>query len=182
VQNPLLGPRGAALVYGPQKGADPATAARLDDLLARLAHVSRASLGCDHREVAGAGAAGGLGFGLLTFCNAVIRPGFDIVADTLRLAERAAAADLVVTGEGRIDDQTLDGKGPAGVAALARRAGRKVIALGGSVAAIAEEAGVFDALVPIADRPMPLEDAMRDAAQLLERAARRAAQLMNAGR
>jgi glycerate kinase len=181
VQNPLLGERGASRVYGPQKGADARAVEILENSLSRLADVCAASLGCDHRQVPGAGAAGGLGFGLLTFCGASIRPGFDIVAETLHLAERIAAADLVITGEGRIDDQTLDGKGPAGVATLARRAGKSVIAFGGSIAATAENAGVFDALIPIADRPLSIEEAMRDAAPLLERASLRAARLMKIG-
>jgi glycerate kinase len=178
VQNPLLGERGAARVYGPQKGADGATVALLDRALTRLADVCATDLGCDHRDVPGSGAAGGLGFGLLTFCRAKIRPGFDMIAETLRLGERIAAADLVITGEGRIDDQTLDGKGPAGVAALARHAGRRVIAFGGAITAAAENSGAFDALIPIADRPMAIAEAMADAAPLLERASRRAAQLM----
>ena len=178
VQNPLLGVRGAARVYGPQKGADASTVDFLDRALTQLADVCAADLACDHRDVPGAGAAGGLGFGLLTFCNAAIRPGIDMIAETLHLEERIAAADLVITGEGRIDDQTLDGKGPAGVAALARKTGRRVIGFGGSVTAEAESAGIFDALIPIADRPMEIADAMREAASLLERASRRAAQLI----
>ncbi len=178
VQNPLLGMRGAARVYGPQKGADAETVEFLDTALARLAEVCARSLGCDHREVAGAGAAGGLGFGLLTFCGAKIRPGFDMIAETLHLEARIAAADLVVTGEGRIDDQTLDGKGPAGIAALARHAGKCVIGFGGSVTAEAEQAGIFDALLPIADRPLALADAMAEASLHLERAAMRAARLL----
>jgi glycerate kinase len=182
VQNPLLGERGAARVYAPQKGADERAVASLENALTRLADVCATSLGCDHRDVPGAGAAGGLGFGLLTFCNASIRPGFDIVAETLHLADRIANADLVITGEGRIDDQTLDGKGPAGVAALAHRAGKRVIAFGGSIAAAAENAGVFDGLIPIADRPLSISEAMREAAALLERASVRAARLMSLGR
>jgi len=178
VQNPLLGERGAARVYGPQKGADANTVDFLDTALTRLADVCAASLACDHRNVPGAGAAGGLGFGLLTFCNATIRPGFDMIAETLHLEARIAAADLVITGEGRIDDQTLDGKGPAGVAALARKAGRPVIAFGGSITAAAGSSGIFDAVVPIADRPLTIAEAMREAAVLLERAGIRAAKLM----
>jgi glycerate kinase len=178
VQNPLLGERGAARVYGPQKGADAAAVALLDRALTRLADVCAADLGCDHRDVPGSGAAGGLGFGLLTFCNAKIRPGFEMISETLHLGKRIAAADLVITGEGRIDDQTLDGKGPAGVAALARSAGRLVIAFGGAITAVAEDSGVFDALIPIADRPLTVAEAMAEAAPLLERASRRAAQLI----
>ena len=182
VQNPLLGARGTARVYAPQKGADARAVEMLEGSMTRLADVCAASLGCDHREVAGAGAAGGLGFGLLTFCVAHIRPGFEIVAETLHLAERVAAADLVITGEGRIDDQTLDGKGPAGVAALAKRAGKRVIAFGGAVTAVAENAGVFDALIPIADRPLSIAEAMGEAAVLLERASARAMRLIAIGR
>lgn len=178
VQNPLLGERGSARVYGPQKGADAETVALLETALAQLADVCATDLGCDHRSVPGAGAAGGLGFGLLTFCTAQIRHGFDIVAETLRLSERVAAADLVITGEGRIDDQTLDGKGPAGVAALAREAGKTVIAFGGAVTAEVESAGIFDAAFPITDRAMTVADAMREAASLLERAVMRVAHLI----
>ena len=178
VQNPLLGERGAACVYGPQKGADATTVALLDRGLTRLADVCTMDLGCDYREVPGSGAAGGLGFGLLTFCNAKIRPGFDMIAETLRLGERIAAADLVITGEGRIDDQTLDGKGPAGVAALARAAGKRVIAFGGAITAAAEDSNIFDALFSIVDRPLTVAEAMAEAAPLLERASRRAAQLI----
>ena len=179
VQNPLLGERGAARVYGPQKGADAGTVELLENSLTRLADVCAASLGRDHRDVPGAGAAGGLGFGLLTFCGAAIRPGFDMIAETLHLEARIAAADLVITGEGRIDDQTLDGKGPAGVAILARKAGKRVIAFAGSVTAAAEGAGIFDAVIPISDRPIAIADAMREAAPLLERASLRAAKLIS---
>jgi glycerate kinase len=178
VQNPLLGERGAARVYAPQKGANPDAVEFLERALSRLAEISATSLGCEHRNAPGAGAAGGLGFGLLTFCDATIRPGFDMIAETLHLEERIAAADLVITGEGRIDDQTLDGKGPAGVAVLARKLGKTVIGFCGSVTAEAEAAGIFDALIPIPDRPLAIADAMREAPSLLERASRRAAQLI----
>jgi glycerate kinase len=178
VQNPLLGERGSARVYGPQKGADADAVVFLESALSQLADVCAKSLGSDHRNVAGSGAAGGLGFGLLTFCHAAIRPGFDMIAETLHLEKRIAAADLVITGEGRIDDQTLDGKGPAGVAALARTAGKSVIGFAGSVTAAAESAGIFDVLIPIADGPLPIEHAMREAAALLERATIRAMKLI----
>ena len=178
VRNPLLGEGGAARVYGPQKGANATAVDLLDRALARLAEVCASDLGCDHRDVPGSGAAGGLAFGLLTFCNAQIRPGFDMIAETLDLESRIAAADLVITGEGRIDEQTLEGKGPAGIALLARKAGKNVLAFGGSVAAGAEDAGLFHALIPIADRPLTIGDAMTEAASLLERASRRAGQLI----
>lgn len=177
VQNPLLGVRGAARVYGPQKGADADRVEDLERAMVRLADVCAASFGKDHRDTPGAGAAGGLGFGLLTFCDATIRPGFDIIAETAHLEDRIAAADLIVTGEGRLDDQTLDGKGPVGVAALARKHDKRVIGFAGSVTPAAERAGLFDTLVPIADG-LPLADAMRDAAVLLEHASQRAARLI----
>lgn len=179
VQNPLTGDRGTARVYSPQKGADPHTVEALECSMRHLAEVCATSFARDFRDTPGAGAAGGLGFGLLTFCDAKIRPGFDIVAETMNLDARIASADLVITGEGRLDDQTLDGKGPAGIAVRARTLGKRVIAFGGAVAEVAERAGVFDALIPIADRPMTLDDAMRDAEPLLERAAQRAAKLIS---
>ncbi len=179
VQNPLLGERGAARVYSPQKGADPHTVELLESAMSRLADICAESLGHDFRATPGAGAAGGLGFGLLTFCDARICPGFDIVAETMGLDARIAAADIVITGEGRLDDQTLDGKGPAGVAARARAAGKKVIAFAGSISEAAEHSGIFDALIPILDRPLSLEEAMHEAPALLERAAARAARLLD---
>ena len=100
------------------------------------------------------------------------------MASILRLESRIAAADLVITGEGKLDDQTLDGKGPAGIALAARKAGKRVIAFGGAVTQVADRAGIFDALVPIGDRPMPLETAMAEGAALLERAAARTARLL----
>lgn len=182
VQNPLLGDRGTARVYSPQKGADPHTMEVLESAMQHLADVCATVFQEDHRAVPGAGAAGGLGFGLLTFCNASIRPGFDIIAETMRLDERIAGADLVITGEGRLDDQTLDGKGPAGLAGRARAAGKRVIAIGGAVTDLAERSGIFDAMIPIVDHPMALEQAMTSAESLLERAAARAARLIAMGK
>ena len=178
VQNPLLGERGTARVYSPQKGANPHTVEALEAVMRRLADVCTTSFDCDFRNIPGAGAAGGLGFGLLTFCAAKIQPGFDIVAETIHLDQRIAAADWVITGEGRLDDQTLDGKGPAGIAARARAAGKRVIGFAGAVTETAEHAHLFDALVPITDRPIALEEAMREAPLLLERAAARTARLL----
>lgn len=168
VQNPLLGERGTVQVYGPQKGVDETMAALLERGLTRLADVA-AQQSEDFRHVAGAGAAGGLGFGLLAFFSAQIQSGFDVVADVLRLDERIATADLVVTGEGRIDDQTSDGKGPAGVAARARALGKRVIAFAGVVSAAADTR-IFDALVPISEGSISAEESMRNAAALLEQA------------
>ena len=181
VQNPLLGPRGTARVFAPQKGADPAQVEMLEQTMGRLAEVVTGSLGCDFRAAPGAGAAGGLGFGLMSFCGARMRSGFEVVAEVLHLAEAVAASDLVLSGEGRLDDQTLDGKGPAGVAALARQHGKPVLAFGGSIAGGVALHGVFDATCAIIDEPVTLEVAMQRGGEFLERAAQRAATLFQLG-
>jgi glycerate kinase len=133
VDNPLLGPTGAAAVYAPQKGATPADVAFLEGVLARLADVARRASGRDLRAMPGAGAAGGLGWGLATFAGARLAGGFDIVAKLQGLEDALRGAALCITGEGRIDRQSLDGKVVAGVAYLAAAAGVRVIAIGGSV-------------------------------------------------
>ena len=178
VQNPLLGQRGTAWVFSPQKGAGPDTVGFLEGALTHFAQVVEAGTGRISRDVPGAGAAGGIGFGLLSFCGASLTPGFELVAGAMQLERRMAAADLVLTGEGRLDSQTLEGKGPAGVASMARALGKPVIAFAGS---IEEHPGLlahFDAAVPIIDRPVSLEEAMQDAAPFLERAAARTARLL----
>jgi glycerate kinase len=181
VQNPLLGPRGTARVFSPQKGADARTVEVLENALESLADVVASDLGCDFRSEPGAGAAGGLGFGLMSFCGAKIRSGFDVVAEHLGLAERIAASDLVITGEGRLDDQTLDGKGPAGVAALAHQHGKQVLAFAGSISAEAALDQTFDAACGIIDQAVSLEVAMQRGAEFLERAAFRTARLFHLG-
>jgi glycerate kinase len=181
VQNPLLGERGTAFVFAPQKGADAETVRFLEQCMENLAQVVTKELGCDFRDAEGAGAAGGIGFGLMSFCGARIRCGFDVVADALRLEQRITASDLVITGEGRLDGQTLEGKGPAGVAALARKNGKPVIALAGSVASDLALDSLFNAACPIVDQPVPLEEAMLRGSEFLERTARRAAQLIQLG-
>ncbi len=178
VHNPLLGPRGTAHVYAPQKGADAAAVAFLEAGLENLAGVVQRTLGCDFRETPGAGAAGGIGYGLLSFAKAAMQPGFDLVAAAVGLEARIRAADLVLTGEGRLDSQTLEGKGPAGVAAMARSAGKPVLAFAGSIDENPEVLALFDAAIPIIDRVVSLEDAMRDAAPFLQRAAGRTARLL----
>ncbi len=181
VQNPLLGPRGTAHVFSPQKGAREKDVAALEASLNALADCVTTDLGCDFRETPGAGAAGGIAFGLMSFCGAKVCSGFDLVAETLRLEERVAASDLVITGEGRIDHQTLEGKGPAGVAALARQYGKPVVALAGSVADNAAVQAAFDVVSAIIDEPVTLEAAMSRGAEFLERAAARTARLISLG-
>ena len=116
VQEVLLGENGATRVFGPQKGASKTDLDNLERALTRLADVVATEFGFDYRNQAGAGAAGGLGFGLLSFCGATIRPGFEVVAEAVALESKMKDADVVITGEGSLDRQTLEGKTPAGVA------------------------------------------------------------------
>jgi glycerate 2-kinase len=135
VTNPLTGPRGAAAVYGPQKGATPAMVRQLDAGLRRLAAVLRRDHGLDVEKIPGAGAAGGMGAGLMAFAGGKLRPGIDIVMDAVDLRAKIKGADLVITGEGRLDAQTAHGKAPAGVALVACALGIPAIAICGSLAA-----------------------------------------------
>lgn len=130
VDNPLTGPQGAASVYAPQKGATPAQVAALDRALAHLADVTAVETGHDLRDEAGAGAAGGVGFALLTL-GAELRPGIGLILELTGFDDHLDGADLVITGEGALDEQTLHGKAPAGVAAAAYRAGVPVVAVCG---------------------------------------------------
>jgi glycerate kinase len=133
VDNPLTGSRGASAVYGPQKGASPEDVRLLDDALGHFAAVVFRDLGIDVREVPGAGAAGGLGAGLVAFLGARLRPGFEVVAHALGLEGRLDGADVAVTGEGRYDTQTESGKAPAGVLRLARQTGCRTVLVAGQV-------------------------------------------------
>ena len=132
VDNPLAGPKGASCVYGPQKGATPTMVKQLDANLKLLARIIKRDLGIDIINVPGAGAAGGLGAGLMAFIGGSLRPGIDIVIDSVKLEKKFKGCDLVVTGEGRMDGQTVFGKTPAGVARTAKKLGIPVIALCGS--------------------------------------------------
>jgi glycerate kinase len=133
VRNPLLGPHGAAAVYSPQKGASPRQVWLLDQELAHLAELWRRDLACDVADIPGAGAAGGLGGGAMAMLHATPRPGIELVLDAVGFDNRLRGTTLVLTGEGRLDGQTLSGKAVAGVAAAARSVGIPVIALAGSL-------------------------------------------------
>lgn len=133
VRNPLCGPEGASIVYGPQKGASPEVARELDEALRHYAEIIERDLGVSVAGLPGAGAAGGLGAGLIAFLGATIRPGIDVIAEAVRLAERIRGADLVLTGEGRLDGQTAFGKTVAGVARIARTEGVPVIVVPGAL-------------------------------------------------
>ncbi len=127
VDNPLCGPSGASAIYGPQKGASPEDVRTLDQALAHLAAVVNRDMGINLKDEPGAGAAGGLGFGLMAFCGARLRPGIDVVMDAVGLAARLARAALVVTGEGKLDAGSMHGKVPAGVLRVGREAGVPVL-------------------------------------------------------
>lgn len=184
VTNPLCGPTGASAVYGPQKGASPEMVRALDAALAHYADVLRRDLSADVRDVPGAGAAGGLGAGLLAFAGAQLVPGAALVLDALNFAETMRGADLAITAEGRLDAQTAYGKAPGAVAAAARAAGARAIVLAGAVAMDeATLAGLgFDAAVPLADGPLTLDESMARAAELMTAAATRALRLVKLGR
>jgi glycerate kinase len=166
VDNPLLGPTGAAAVYGPQKGAWPADIGPVDAALANFADRVEVALGRELRSVPGAGAAGGLGFGLLAFSGARLLPGIEVALDLVGFDAALAGAYLVITGEGRIDLQTLRGKVLAGVAGRARAAGVPVYAIGGAVdPAVHEqwprfEAAGLTAVETTLERPLPLAEAL----------------------
>lgn len=181
VTNPLLGPSGASAVYGPQKGANAAQVAELDAALAQYAAVLRRDLGRDVAALPGAGAAGGLGAGLMAFLDARMQSGIDLVLDMARFEEQALGADWLLTGEGRIDTQTLHGKTIAGVLRRCRALGLPVIAFGGSVDDCAGEQLAADGLratFPIVSGPMSLEDAMQNAGALLTQSVTRVVRLL----
>ncbi len=172
VTNPLYGPDGAAPVFGPQKGASPADVRWLDDELRSLA----LRLGNDAQaRTPGAGAAGGLGFGMLAFFGATLRSGVDIVMEATRLAERLRGADLCITGEGRLDASSLSGKAPVGVARLCKSLGVPCVALVGSIGDGAEAAAGegMTAIHPLHDGSLTQEESVRRAAELLTACAAR---------
>ncbi len=175
VQNPLTGKQGASAVYGPQKGATPGMVTSLDHNLSHLARIIEDELGIAIEKQPGAGAAGGIGAGALAFLGGTLMPGFDIVSDVLRLKEKIEQVDIVITGEGKIDAQTLQGKTPFAVARLTKKANKKVIAFAGSLGQNHRELyrHGFDALFPIAEGPMSLEESLENASTLLTNAAER---------
>lgn len=179
VSSPLCGAQGAARVFGPQKGASPQDVPALDAALARFADVSAQVLARDVREVAGAGAAGGAGFGLLSFCHARLTPGIEKILDLARFDEKLRWATLVLTGEGALDEQTLRGKTIAGVCRRARKFQVPVIAFGGAVrlsGAQMDELGLLSAF-SIADGPRSLGECVEQAGPLLQGAVERALRL-----
>ncbi len=183
VNNPLCGLRGASAVYGPQKGATPELVKQLDAALSHYANIVKKDLNIDLRELPGAGAAGGLGMGLMVFLKAKMIPGIDVVIEATKLVDVLKVADLVFTGEGRIDFQSVCGKVPTGVALSAKKFGIPVIALVGEMGKdyqLVYEQGI-DAILTIAPGPITLEDSMKDAERLVINAAENAMRLFMAG-
>ena len=183
VNNPLCGPEGASAVYGPQKGATPEMVETLDRALAQLADIVERDVGTQIRDVPGAGAAGGLGGGLIAFLDGSLSPGVDIVLDAVGLDERLHDADLVVTGEGQMDFQTVYNKAPIGVARRAKARGVPVVAVSGSLGdgfTDVHEHGI-DAAVAITSSPMTLDEASEAAVELVASATEQALRLMQVG-
>lgn len=173
VRNPLLGPNGATRIFGPQKGASPEQLKILEHGLTILADMTARDLGHDFRDEPGAGAAGGLGFGLMSFCNAKVRPGFEVVAEAVRLGQKIEHADVIITGEGKLDNQTLEGKTPAGVAGLARKFGKPVFAVVGRAEPNSNARDLFEGVYqlggPIADAKTLLRERARELGTMLKK-------------
>lgn len=168
VTNPLCGPNGAAVVYGPQKGATPEQVEWLDRNLSHLARIIEADVGIRIADLPGAGAAGGLGAGLVAFAGAKLGSGIDSVIEVTRLSEHIQRSDLVITGEGRIDAQSMMGKAVSGVARCARQQGVPVIAIAGSTGPGAEEClSVLDAVYPVGAPGGLVPDSPQEAARVL---------------
>jgi glycerate kinase len=167
VRNPLLGQQGATRTFGPQKGATPDELEILERALTRLADTVTRELGCDFRSDPGAGAAGGLGFGLMSFCRGELRPGFDVVAHAVELEEKIRSADVVVTGEGKLDRQTMEGKAPAGVALLARKFGKRTFAIVGRAAPDQRVRDIFDGVYELGGSIPQARELLRERAREL---------------
>ena len=184
VNNPLTGPTGASAIYGPQKGATPEMIELLDAALTRFAEVVKRDIGAEISDVAGSGAAGGLGGGLIAFVDGQLRAGVDIVLDTVRLDDLLPGADLVITGEGSMDHSTIYNKAPVGVAARAKRLGIPVIGVSGSLGTGFQDVHQhgIDALTSIAPGPVTLDEASQRAAELIADATEQVMRLLKVGR
>ncbi|OQX29054.1 MAG: hypothetical protein B0D92_05795 [Spirochaeta sp. LUC14_002_19_P3] len=183
VDNPLLGSKGASRTYGPQKGADESDIVKLEAALSRFADIAEKWKGETLRNIPGTGAAGGLGFGLLAFCGAEMQSGIETILSLVNFDRHLQGASLVITGEGRIDGQSIHGKTPMGIAAHAKAAGIPVVAIVGSLgtgASAIYEYGI-DALMPTVDTAMSLSDAIARSRECLEDTAERACRLIRIG-
>jgi glycerate kinase len=183
VNNPLVGPNGASAIFGPQKGATPEMVARLDACLAHYGQLIARDLGKDVADMPGAGAGGGIAAAMVVFLGGRLRPGIEIIAEAVGLERAVQDADLVITGEGRIDGQSISGKTPVGVARVAKRHGKPVIGIGGGLArdAGAVHAHGIDAVFAAVCRPCTVEEALAQAHDNLRAAARNMAQALRLG-
>jgi glycerate kinase len=183
VDNPLCGPRGASAVFGPQKGATPEIVQTLDHYLEHYAQVINGQLGLDIKDLPGSGAAGGLGAGLLAFTHAELKTGVETILDTVNFDQMLKEADLVITGEGRIDSQSLYGKVPMGIAKRAVKQVKPVLAVVGSIGPGSEDlyAHGLSSIVSIVNGPMLLEESMEQAYELTIGATERAFRMMKIG-
>lgn len=170
VSNPLTGPNGASAIYGPQKGATPEMVQQLDVALKNYAEVIRKQLNIDIENKPGAGAAGGLGGGLVAFTGARLVNGFQLITEFLDLENRISRADLAITAEGKLDEQTINGKAPLGVAQLAKKYNKPVIGVAGTLGKSYEKLydHGFDLLISIVNQPLSLAEAIRNAPELVE--------------
>ncbi|WP_071058494.1 glycerate kinase [Pelistega sp. MC2] len=184
VRNPLCGKNGASHIFGPQKGASPEQVLELDERLNNYAQLVHHTLHIDCREYAGAGAAGGLGFAALSFLNATFKPGIEVIAEYSNLEHHIKEADLVITGEGCIDEQTLQGKTIAGIANLSKRYHKPLIALGGAVRGNYQDLYThgLSAAFSISSGPMTLQESMHNCSTLLTQKANDLMRLWSIGR
>jgi glycerate kinase len=183
VNNPLVGPNGASAIFGPQKGATPEMVTQLDACLAHYGQLIARDLGKDVAAMPGAGAGGGIAAAMVVFLGGRLRPGIEIIAEAVGLEQAVRDADLVITGEGRIDGQSVSGKTPVGVARVAKRHGKPVIGIGGGLAkdAGAVHAHGIDAVFAAVCRPCTVEEALAQAHDNLRSAARNMAQALRLG-
>lgn len=182
VDNPLCGESGASFVFAPQKGATPDAVQFLDNALLNYANIIESILGIDILNKPGSGAAGGLGGGLMAFCNARLSRGIDITLDTVCIDEKIKAADIVITGEGRVDSQTAHGKVPAGIAKRAKKYGKPVFAIAGYAGVGANEVykcGI-DAVISSITAPMNNDEAIKNSIPMIEDAAERLFRIIKA--
>jgi glycerate kinase len=170
VNNPLTGESGSSFVYGPQKGADKDMILKLDNNLKHFASLVKKIHGRDIETIPGSGAAGGIGGGLLGFLDAELMPGFELISQVIKLEKFIKDSHLVITGEGKIDNQTIYGKAPAGILKLAKKYNIPVIAVTGQLESGSDELYEmgFQVIMPIVDKPMNLEEAFKSASFLLE--------------
>lgn len=170
VSNPLIGPNGASAIYGPQKGATPEMVQQLDAALKNYAQIIRKQFNIDIENIPGAGAAGGLGGGLVAFTGAKLVSGFQLVAEILDIENQIAKADFVITAEGKLDAQTVNGKAPFGVAQLAKKHKKAVIGIAGTLGNGHEKLydSGFDLLISIVNKPLSLAEAIQNAPELVE--------------